>query len=139
MIKNILIANKNELKYKDYDIRGDKVTVLGIGKKSIKYSIDDEEPKFAFYDSFEGRIISEALVKSFDNEVWNDEVRACIEAQAKYCKDHHDPHFAPEDGFCWSCGNQIYASANGSRGESLEYASNELITGCPHCHRSYCD
>ena len=132
---NILLDNKNDLKYKDYEIRGDKITVLGIGKKSIKYTTEAfDEPKFAFYDSFEGKMIARALIKSFDNELWNEEIRACIETQKKYCKDNKAPHFAPEDGFCYNCGKQIYAD-----GRSIEYASKNLITGCPHCHRSYCD
>lgn len=134
-MKGILLANKQQLKYKTYDIRGDKIKVLGIGQKSIKYTINDGEDKFAFYDSFEGRLIGEAMIKSFDNELWNEDVRACIEAQEQYCRDNKVPHFAPEDGFCWSCGEQIYAR----RGRGIHYASTELVTGCPHCHRSYCD
>lgn len=133
-MKNLLLAKKQELKYKEYDIRGDSIKVLGIGKKSIKYSINDDEPKFAFYDSFEAKLIMRAMLKSFDNEFWNKDIRACIEAQKQYCRDNKAPHFAPEDGFCYSCGKQIYAN-----GRNIEYASNELITGCPHCHRSYCD
>lgn len=136
----ILLDNKNDLKYKDYEVRGEKITVLGIGKKSIKYTTEAfDEPKFAFYDSFEGRMIARTLIKSFDNELWNENVRKAIAAQKQYCEENHDPHFAPEDGFCWSCGHQIYAPANGYQGRSLERASTELITGCPHCSRSYCD
>ena len=130
---SLLNTVKNDLKYKDYEIRGDKITVLGIGKKSIKYSLNGAEPEFAFYDSFEGHLITRALIKSFDNEFWNKDVRSAIAAQKQYCKDNHDPLFAPADGFCHSCGKQIYANGYERR------ASNELITGCPHCHRSYCD
>lgn len=130
---SLLNTFKNDLKYKNYEISGDKVTVLGIGKKSIKYSLNDEEPKFAFYDSFEGKIITRALIKSFENDFWNENVRSAIADQEKYCRDHNDPLFAPADGFCHSCGKQIYTNGYEQR------ASNELITGCPHCHRSYCD
>lgn len=143
MIVQILLDNKNDLKYKDYEFRGSKATVLGIGKKSIKYSTDnDEEPKFAFYDSFEGHILSRAMIKSFENELWNEQVRSAIASQKQYCKDNNDPHFAPEDGFCYSCGQQIYADISNVFGTSWGYAdraSKELITGCPHCHRSYID
>ena len=135
---SLLNTVKNDLKYKDYEVRGDKITVLGIGKKSIKYALNDGEPEFAFYDSFEGHIITRALIKSFENEFWNEDVRFAIAAQEKYCKDSHDPLFAPEDGFCHSCGKQIYADIHHSRGYQNR-APNELITGCPHCHRSYCD
>jgi len=134
MIVKILLQNKNDLKYEDYDFRGSKATVLGIGKKSIKYSTDeDSEPKFAFYDSLEGHILSQAMLKSFENEAWNEQVRSAIAAQKQYCEDNHDPLFAPDDGFCWSCGEQIYA--NGYENQ----AATTLITGCPHCHRSYID
>lgn len=143
MIKNILLKNKNNLKYKDYEFRGSKATVLGIGKKSIKYSTDkDSEPKFAFYDSFEGHILSIAMIKSFDNPAWNEQVRSAIKAQEQYCKDNHDPLFAPQDGFCHSCSQQIYADIQTNYGTDWGYADradNELITGCPHCGRSYID
>lgn len=129
----ILIENKNSLKYHDYNVRGDKVTVLGIGKKAIKFTINDGEEQFAFYDSFEGKIISKEMIKSFDNELWNEDIRSCIEAQKQFCRENKAPHFAPEDGFCFSCGKQIYTRKN------INSARNELITGCPHCHRSYCD
>ena len=143
MIKSILLENKSNLKYKDYEFRGSKATVLGIGNKSIKYSTDkDDEPQFAFYDSFEGHILSKAMIKSFDNPAWNEQVRSAIKAQEQYCKDNHDPLFAPQDGFCHSCGQQIYADIQTNWGTDWGYAdraSNELITGCPHCHRSYID
>lgn len=56
-----------------------------------------------------------------------------IKAQKEYCEKHNVPHFAPNDGVCWCCNNQIYEHI------SIEKASNELITGCPCCNRSYCD
>jgi hypothetical protein len=62
-----------------------------------------------------------------------DEVKA-NEAQIEYCKKNSVPHFAPT-GNCWCCGNNIFKE----RGVSVEEAGRELITGCPFCHRSYCD
>lgn len=65
-----------------------------------------------------------------------------IEAQKKYCKEKRYPHFAPSGGHCWSCGRNIYEPKEnkyGTTGITLEQASNQLVTGCPHCHRSYCD
>jgi len=47
--------------------------------------------------------------------------------QIKYCNDNILPMFVPEDGKCWFCGKQI------------EDSDSELLTGCKHCHRSYCD
>jgi len=61
------------------------------------------------------------------------QIRKKIEAQRLYCQERMLPHFAPPDGKCWSCGNDIYLTI------TLETASNSLITGCPHCHKSYCD
>jgi uncharacterized protein with PIN domain len=71
-----------------------------------------------------------------------------IKAQAQYCKDKQVPHFAPQSGRCWSCGQDIYSTGRKkwagrfegeSTGISVEKASRELVTGCPHCFRSYCD
>lgn len=151
MMKNFFLNHKNEIKYKDVEFEcrvwtpeGMKnethtYTITGIGKKAVKFQKDHGEDEFIFYDNSDFRYIAEIIVKSFDNELWNEKVRDCIEAQAKYCKDQQAPHFAPEDGFCWSCGNQIYADAGRSHGRDISYASTELVTGCPHCHRSYCD
>lgn len=61
--------------------------------------------------------------------------------------------FAPQDGICYNCHKQIYDNAivkqrnwkTGeleevvSKGISVEKASTELTTGCPHCHRSFVD
>ena len=58
-----------------------------------------------------------------------------VKAQREYCDAHYLPHFAPQDGYCYSCGRYIY----GPNGYSLEQASTRLITGCPFCNASYCD
>ena len=56
-------------------------------------------------------------------------------AQVKYQEDTKSPDFAPGDGFCWGCKRNIYSEG----GIDVERASKELVTGCPFCHRSYCD
>ena len=86
------------------------------------------------------------------------------DAQNKYCIDNHAPHFAPDSGTCWSCRRNIYSQVGWKNernsdgfpirslqipldsieleyttGVTVEKAANELITGCPHCNRSYCD
>lgn len=73
-------------------------------------------------------------------------VSEAIAAQKAYWERTGAPHFAPSDGICWSCHRQIYAGewveTGHSRyrsGISVEEAGNRLITGCPHCMRSYCD
>lgn len=71
-----------------------------------------------------------------------------IEAQRKYCEDNKAPHFAPRSGRCWSCGRNIYEEYKSVSfysdhvritGITTEKAANSLVTGCPHCNRSYCD
>ncbi len=41
----------------------------------------------------------------------------------------------PNDGVCWSCHRQIIPRLI----EKGQDGSNELVTGCPLCNRSYCD
>jgi hypothetical protein len=94
------------------------------------------------------------------------DVQKAIEAQAKYCKEKGAPHFAPNGGVCWACKKNIYEPLGGKRGQSaswigrtgyrsvescpleeadyitgitVEKAGKELVTGCPHCNKSYCD
>lgn len=73
------------------------------------------------------------------------DVQASIKAQEKYCKENGLPHFAPHNGRCWSCGKNIYKEYPNSYnpeitdGIDVERAATELVTGCPHCNRSYCD
>jgi len=80
------------------------------------------------------------------------------EAQAKYCKEKDLPHFAPMSGICYRCNKNIYEQIgwkvergrkiqvpldskelNHTTGITVEKAGKELVTGCPHCNRSYCD
>lgn len=63
----------------------------------------------------------------------NQELQKKIDAQKRYCKANDLPHFAPFDGYCFSCGRQIYEEI------TLKKAKTDLITGCPWCHRSFCD
>jgi len=71
-----------------------------------------------------------------------DIAKSC-EAQTKLCVEKDYPHFAPMDGRCYACHRNIYAeidNGNGYKsGHSFEKASTGLITGCPHCHTSYCE
>ena len=50
--------------------------------------------------------------------------------------------FAPTSGKCYRCGNNIYepVSIKGKIfGISVEEASHDIITRCPHCDCSFCD
>ncbi|EQK42736.1 hypothetical protein C672_1680 [[Clostridium] bifermentans ATCC 638] len=81
----------------------------------------------------------------------NKEISKCREAQKEYALKNGAPYFAPSDGVCWKCNRNIYQNyeicdfdgiyiyKQISDGYSLNRASSELITGCPHCSRSYCD
>lgn len=65
-------------------------------------------------------------------------------AQIKYCTENGYPHFAPgHDGRCYRCGRDIYQRIEWPTGYvtgiSVEAAGSTLITGCPHCHYSFCD
>ena len=91
------------------------------------------------------------------------------QAQKKYQKKTGSPKFAPLDGTCWSCKRNIYEPHYWKTGEltkttavfwesysyekeetsnedydtvtgvTVKEAGDRLITGCPHCNRSYCD
>lgn len=70
------------------------------------------------------------------------DVEASKAAQKKLQQEKSWPDFAPSSGICYDCGRQIYSEIEtgyGKTGVSLELASAELITGCPHCHHSFCD
>ena len=56
-----------------------------------------------------------------------------MKAQKEYCEKNHLPYFAPSRGVCFSCGQNIYTKIG------VWTAGHELITGCPHCCRSFCD
>ena len=77
--------------------------------------------------------------------------------QAEYCVEH-GPHFAPKSGRCWKCDRDIYQKigwkiengraiempldspdAKHFTGVTVGRAATSLVTGCPHCNRSYCD
>lgn len=65
-----------------------------------------------------------------------------IKAQRKLQKEKNYPDFAPSNGICWRCRKNIYSELDhGSykTGITVEQAATSLITGCPHCNRSYCD
>jgi len=66
------------------------------------------------------------------------------DAQSKLIKEKEFPYFPPSTGVCYSCGKNIYEAIKSphgyySTGITVESAGKGLITGCPHCHRSYCD
>lgn len=80
------------------------------------------------------------------NETFN--VSLAVKAQKDYWKSNGLPNFAPRNGVCWNCNKNIYEQHEKRYGGdvkgfvtgiSVEKAGSELVTGCPHCNRSYCD
>lgn len=75
------------------------------------------------------------------------DVKKSIASQKDFCTTHDAPLFAPSDGRCYKCHEQIYAKKEHSgwqgrkysTGISTESAGKTLITGCPHCNYSFCE
>ena len=136
---------KKELKYKKYVFDNHEYEVVGIGREAIKaYKDGSDEPEYYRFNKPEGKYLGRKLLKTFTNALWNKVVQAKIEAQEAFCKENNLPNFTPTDGFCFSCGSQIWADKEFrdnsiSRGKSYKSAQSEHITGCPHCYRSFCD
>ena len=59
------------------------------------------------------------------------DVAKAKQAQKKYCEENEMIHFAPDEGFCFRCGQQIYMKI------TVDYASKNMITECPWCHASF--
>jgi len=70
---------------------------------------------------------------------------AAAKAQEEYCNAHEHPMFAPSNGWCSSCGRNIYepytyrGREDHTYGITVEEAGSRLITSCPHCNRTFCD
>ena len=64
-----------------------------------------------------------------------EEIKLAIDRQKHLCETQNLPHFAPSDGKCYDCGNNIYQDMPNSQG----YTGLSFVTGCPHCHYSYCE
>ena len=77
--------------------------------------------------------MSELVQKSIE------ELNECAKKQREYCKSSGDPHFAPDSGRCWKCGKNVYQNYEIDERIHKGESGEELVTGCPHCHRSYCD
>ena len=74
-------------------------------------------------------------------------IAVAADAQARYCVEARSPLFAPGKGTCWNCGKNIYKAHRHVTRDGREYttgyavqeAEGRLITGCPHCHKSFVD
>lgn len=67
------------------------------------------------------------------------EISAAIAAQKELCEKEKLPKFAPSNGKCWSCNRNVYQNYKIGERVSRGCSGETLVTGCPHCCRSYCD
>jgi hypothetical protein len=87
-----------------------------------------------------------------DNKTLEYNISESVKAQSEYCKKTGAPHFAPRGGSCWKCNRNIYSPVERvqklfttdeevkyTTGITVEKATTQLVTGCPHCNISYCD
>lgn len=114
------------------------ITITGIGKQAIQYIVDNnkDKPYYARYDNGDANGLASIILtckEATPNPFWNKETLRKRALQRTYTRRNHHPMFTPEKGFCWSCGEQIYNALDEHR------VSNDLITGCPYCSRSYID
>ncbi len=75
-------------------------------------------------------------------------IAVAVKAHAKACEEKGWPDFTGTNGRCFDCGKNIFQpvitkSEDGKStyiaGYSVQEAVKGGITGCPFCHRSYCD
>ena len=70
----------------------------------------------------------------------DEEVAKRMETQKAFCKEKGWPHFAPPSGVCSSCGKNVYQNYETDGKVTWGWVGDRgLVTGCPHCHRSFCD
>ena len=68
------------------------------------------------------------------------ELEQCRADQKALCLEKGHPHFAPLSGVCYACGKNVYQNYERENGSaSFGWNGTALVTGCPHCHRSFCD
>ena len=58
-----------------------------------------------------------------------------FEAYKKWCREHDLPNFVPPSGKCFGCRNEVFGDTKHTKGAEPD----EFVTGCPHCHRTFCD
>lgn len=71
--------------------------------------------------------------KKIEEKVYNPD--KAIKAQRDFCRSRGIPDFFPSDGVCYACKRCIFVEG----GIDVKRAGESHITGCPLCHRSYCD
>lgn len=112
--------------------------------KGIVTEVDVPEREIEAFRDKVKTIAGKVVAESKEEPSEHFSVLVSMAAQKRYCEEKGYPHFAPNNGICWKCNQQIYAEGkncigNLSKGISVEKAGSELITGCPHCNWSYCE
>ena len=70
MLKHVLIALKNNIKYNSFKYNDCQIKILGVGEKAVKYRIHGEpQTEFAYHDSSEGREIAKAVLSQVDKSI----------------------------------------------------------------------
>lgn len=59
----------------------------------------------------------------------SEELKEKYKKYSEWCKENKLPNFVAEDGCCYFCKRPVFRDND----------KMEFITGCPHCHRSFCD
>lgn len=75
------------------------------------------------------------------------DIQKATEAQKEFAISKYAPFFPPLSGLCWSCSENIYLPKEvyrkgkvvGYSGITVKRAGEKLITGCPHCNKSFVD
>ena len=69
------------------------------------------------------------------------DIAEASKAQIEYCQAKNVPYLAPKSGICYDCFENIYRPRYGKKtgGISVKEAGSRMITGCPHCNKSFCD
>lgn len=75
------------------------------------------------------------------------DMQKATEAQKEYAISKRAPFFPPLSGLCWNCLENIYLPKEvcgkgkvvGYSGITIKRAGEKLITGCPHCNKSFVD
>ena len=120
--KWIVIENRNG---EDFD--PDRLGNIDYERKFVvAYTTDGDKPS----DDFR------TLERLLDAVDWTAEKVSAAEKFEKnkaYCRERNLPCFIPPDGKCFACHKQVFS--DGNRGPKWD----TFITGCPHCHRTFCD
>jgi len=96
--------------YKSWDVNE---VITGLMDKFGK-----ENVKLVEVTRYGGRYIKIYVKGNLDN---------MMAKQREYCRKNGLPFFAPYNAICWSCGRIIPDT------------DSYHITGCPYCHRSFCE